>query len=125
MHSFLAPSYPKFAHSIPRRPIILTAAKAARLEVGGRPHRTWSAPRAPNLRATQGVLHEQARTVVRRGKALGYNGFCAPASAATRRLRVSRLGCGSRARLRKSGNQAVVDCRSSSAKLAIGAVMVL
>jgi hypothetical protein len=60
-----------------------------------------------------------------RGKALGYNGFCALASAATRRPRVSRLGRGSRARLRKSGNQAVVEYRSSNEKLAIGAVMVL
>ena len=60
-----------------------------------------------------------------RGKALGYNGFCALASAATRWPRVSRLGRGSRVRLRKSGNQAVVDYRSSNEKLAIGTVMVL
>ena len=41
-------------------------------------------------------------------KALGYNIFCALASAATRRPRVSHLGRGSRARLQKSGNQVAV-----------------
>ena len=42
-------------------------------------------------------------------KALGYNIFCALASAATRRPRVSRLGRGSRARSKKSGNQVAVE----------------
>jgi hypothetical protein len=72
-----------------------------------RDHPPWGTWASPNLAdVSLGGL-----------KALGYNIFCAIASAATRRPRVSRFGRGSRARLQKvttSGDQVAIEWRKIS-----------